>query len=124
MAGGQGGEFFARAPSYLVHGVAGFGGDGESEAADIGVAQGRALAQLDHEFVIRAEHEWFGERIEGHVRLGLVEADGRPAIARIVVEGVLYLAIAAMLLLVRHDVGDGVGHEDVPDLRIAARADL
>ena len=38
LAGGQGGEFLARAAADLVHGVAGLGGDGEAEAADVGVA--------------------------------------------------------------------------------------
>ena len=82
------------------------------------------MAQFDHELVVRPEHERFGERVDGHVRLGLVEADGGPAVTRVVIEGVLHVAIATMLLLVGHDVGDGVGHEDILDLIIAARAHL
>ena len=112
----QGREFFAGAAADLVDGVAGFGGNGQAETSDVGVAQRRTLAQLDHEFVVRAEHERFGERIDGDVRLGLVEPDGRPAITRIVIEGVLHVTVVAVLLLVGHDVGDGVGHEDVPNL--------
>ena len=58
------------------------------------------------------------------MRLGLVGTLGRPAVARVVVERVLYVPVVAVLLLVRHRVGDGVVDEDVADLVIAAGADL
>ena len=124
LARGQRGEFFARAHGDLVHGLAGFGGDRQAETTDVRVAQRRALAQLDHEFVVGAEHQRFGEGVDGDVRLGLVEALGRPAVARIVVKGVLHVAVVVVLLLVGHHVGDGVGEEDVADLVVATGADL
>ena len=58
------------------------------------------------------------------MRLGLVGSFGGPAVARIVIERVLHVSVVAVLLLVGHRVGDGVGDEDVAELVVAAGADL
>ena len=119
LTGGQGREFFPGARADLVDGFAGLFGDGQAEAADVGVAQRRALAQFDHELVVGSEHERFGEGVDGDMRFGLVRAEGAPAVTRIVVQRILHVAVAAVLLLIGHRVGDGVGHEDVLDLVVA-----
>jgi hypothetical protein len=58
------------------------------------------------------------------VRLGLVRPDGGPAVTRIVVEGVLHVAVVAVLLLVRGEVRDGRIQCDITDERVAPRPDL
>ena len=58
------------------------------------------------------------------MRLGLVRAEGAPAVTRIVVQRVLHVPVVTVLLLVGHRIGDGVGDEDVLDLVIAPGPDL
>ena len=88
-------------------GRSGFVGHGEAEASEVAVAEGGALAEFDDEFFVGPEGQGLGEAIHGLMRLGLVRPDGGPAVARIVVEGVLHVAVVAVLLLVRGEVRDG-----------------
>ncbi len=85
----------------------GFVGHGEAEASEVAITEGGALAEFDDEFFVGPQSQGLGEAIHGLMRLGLVRPDGGPAVARIVIEGVLHVAVVAVLLLIRGEVRDG-----------------
>ena len=106
----RGGELFQRSRLNAANSVARLVRRRHAEAADVRVTEGRSVAQLEDEFLVRIEHERLGQREDGGARLLLVESLRGPAVARVVVEHALDVAVFARALLVSGGVGDRTGH--------------
>ena len=85
-------------------------GERPAEAADVGVSASGSVLQFEHQFLVVGQDDRFSEREDrelGFVRFG---SEGRPAVARVVVERVADVAVAAVLAglgRVRRDRADG-----------------
>ncbi len=123
IAAGKG-QVFQRRARQAANGLARLVGEGDAEFADVRIPQCGAVLEFDEQFLVRLRNPRLLQGKNRRVRLRAVRALGGPAVAWIVIQGVLHIAIVFFALLVRADIGHRAAHHQLPHLRAAERENL